>query len=407
MNILIVSQYFWPENFRINDLAVGMRERGHRVTVLTGIPNYPQGRYYDGYGLFRRLRQDFQGVRVRRVPLIPRGKAGGLRLALNYLSFAATACLAAPLLRGRYDVIFVFEPSPVTVGLPALLLGRLQRAPILFWVLDLWPESLVATDAIKSPAVLRLVGLLVRFIYRRCDRVLVQSRAFVPAVVAQGAAAEDVRYFPSWVEDVYRPLPRLAEDVLPALPEGFRILFAGNVGAAQDFESVLVAVERLREHARIHWLIVGDGRRAAWLREEVGRRGLTGRVHLLGPHPLERMPAFFAAADALLVSLKRAPIFALTIPGKVQSYLACGRPILAMLDGEGARVVEEAGAGLTCPAEDGPALAENVLALAALPASEREAYGRRGREYYEKHFDRRMLFDRLESWMREVTGKDQ
>ncbi|MEW6314482.1 MAG: glycosyltransferase family 4 protein [Pseudomonadota bacterium] len=403
MKILIVSQYFWPEDFRINDLTIGLCQAGHEVTVLTGQPNYPGGKIFPGYGWFKNTRQDYGGVMVRRVPLIPRGRGGALRLMLNYLSFAIFSTLLAPFYcRGKVDAIFVFEPSPITVGLPAILLRRIKRAPVLFWVLDLWPDSLSATGAVQSPLILRGVERLVCFIYRRCDLILVQSRGFIEHVQRHGGAAEKIRYFPSWAEALYQPLPPAPEQV-PAMPGGFRIMFAGNVGVAQDFGTILDAAQRLHRRKDIHWLIVGDGRLLEWVRQQVEARGLSDTVHLFGRYPVAAMPAFFAMADVMLVSLKRAPIFELTIPGKIQSYLACARPLLVMLDGEGARIVKEAGAGLTCPAQDAVALERAVLTMAAMPKLEREAMGQAGRRYYEANFDRAMLFQRVEGWMRELA----
>ncbi len=404
MNILIITQYFWPESFRINDLVRGLMERGHEVTVLTGKPNYPGGAFFPGYGLLGRASEDYHGARVRRVPLVPRGRGGALPLALNYLSFACSATLLGPFLcRGRYDAILVYEPSPITVGLPALWLKRLRRAPILFWVQDLWPESLSATGAVRSPTVLAWVEKLVRLIYDGCDRILAQSRAFFAPIEALGVSRERILYYPNSAEALYRPL-RATPDarVQAGLPSGFVVMFAGNIGAAQDFGTILAAAEQLKAQADIHWAIVGDGRMLPWVEEQVRTRGLRN-VHLLGRHHVESMPQFFAMADALLVTLKKEPIFALTIPSKVQSYLACGRPIVAALDGEGARVVEEAGAGLTAPAEDPQALADAVLALACLQPREREAMGARGRAYFEANFEREMLVDRLDGWLREIA----
>lgn len=404
MRVLIVSQYFWPESFRINDLAAGLVERGHEVTVLTGIPNYPGGRFFDGYGLFRRRREDFNGVRVLRVPLVPRGGAGGVRLGANYLSFALSASVLAPLAaRGDFDVVFVYEPSPITVGIPALVLKRTKRAPVLFWVQDLWPESLSATGAVRSPLILRAVERLVRRIYRGSDLILVQSEAFAPSVARLAGGAERIRYFPNTAEAFYRPLPREAADGVPPLPDGFRVMLAGNMGAAQDFGTVLGAAERLRDRPDVHWLLVGAGRMRSWVEAQVAARGLEGTVHLLGAYPPERMPAFFAHADVLLASLARDPIFAATIPGKVQSYMACARPIIAALDGEGARVVEESGAGMACPSSDPAALADRVRAMADLPEAERARMGERGRAYFLEHFERERLLDRLNGWLEEVV----
>ena len=403
--ILIVSQYFWPESFRINDLATGLMERGYEVTVLTGKPNYPSGSFFPGYSFLRPARENYGDVKVLRVPVIPRASGSGFALAINYLSFVLFASLLGPLLcRGRFDLIFVFEPSPITVGLPALLLKKLKRAPLVFWVQDLWPESLSATGGVSSERLLGWVDQMVRFIYRHCDLVLVQSRGFLPRVTAQGARADGVLYFPNWAEALYGPV-RLEEDAPERMevPRGFRIMYAGNIGAAQSLETILGAAERLKAYPEIHWVILGDGRRRRWVEDYVRELGLEGRIHLLGRRPVESMPRYFALANALLVTLKRNEVFALTIPAKLQSYLACGRPVLASLDGEGTRVVEEAGAGIAVPAEDVEALAGAVLELYRTPSEERETMGYRGRAYFEEHFEREKLLDRLEGWMADLV----
>ena len=406
MRVLIVSQYFWPEDFRINDLAQGLAERGHQVTVLTGIPNYPGGQYYPGYSAFGPRWETRGAVSVVRTPLLARGQSKGVRLALNYLSFALSSSVLGPIyLRGMpFDLIFVHEPSPITVGIPAIALKRAKRAPIMFWVLDLWPESLSATGAVRSPSILGAVEKLVRYIYRNCDRVLVSSRGFVPRVEKLGAEPGRVSWFPQWAEALYRPVdPEEAAPQRDGLPEGFRVVFAGNIGAAQGFPTIVAAAERLKGREDIHWLVLGDGRMRGWVESQVRERGLSSTVHLLGRHPMESMPGWFSLADALLLPLKRDPIFALTVPAKLQSYLACARPIIASLDGEGARIVEEAGAGLACPAEDAEALAHAVLRLRRMAAPERRAMGLRGRAYFEAHFEREMLLDRLEGWMGELV----
>ena len=399
MKLLIVSQYFWPENFRVNDLAEAFKTRGHEVTVLTGIPNYPVGRFFEGYGFFQRTRETWRGVEIVRAPLLARGSGGGIRLGLNYLSFAWFASIAARFrLRGSFDAIFVFEVSPVSVGIPAIVASRRFNAPILFWVLDLWPESLSAAGGLRSPRVLHAVDRLVKWIYKNSYRVLVQSRAFVPEIKRHGVPDSRIHYFPSWGESLFQPMQQEDATLLPTLPQGFKVLFAGNIGEAQDLPAVLKAVEYLQNRSDIHWLIVGDGRMATWAQKEVYQRGLS-QVHFLGRYPLEAMPHFYAASDALLLSLKRESIFALTIPGKLQSYLACARPILAMLDGEGARIVQESESGLACPAGDAEGLANHVLKLAAMPEHERHAMGLSGLQYYKMNFDQSRLFDQLEAWL--------
>ena len=404
MKILIVSQYFWPENFRINDLTAGLVARGHEVTVLTGIPNYPGGRFFPGYGLFRNLRQHYHGARVLRVPLIPRGKGGGIRLALNYLSFALSASVLAPFLcSGRFDLIFVCQLSPVTVALPALLLKKLKNAPVILWVLDLWPESLAATGAVRSEKILGMVKQLVRFIYSECDMITAASRGFITSISDNGVSVERMGYFPNWCEPEYQAKPGDSRETEHSeMPEGFRIMFAGNIGAAQDFETILAVAEMLKGYPDIHWVVLGDGRKFAWVKEQVNIRGLANTVHLFGRHPPERMTGFFSRADVMLVTLKNDPAFAITVPGKIQSYMACGRPILAALNGEGARLIMESGAGLASPAEDTDALRKIVLSMYRMSREEREAMGKQGREYCEANFDREMLISRLEEWMREL-----
>ncbi|OIQ79149.1 putative glycosyl transferase [mine drainage metagenome] len=402
MKILLVTQYFWPENFRINDLAVHFQQQGHHVTVLTGIPNYPAGRFFDGYGLFKRTTEQWRGVEIIRAPLIPRGKGSGLRLAINYFSFALFASIYGIVRLGRdFDVIFVHEPSPVTVGIPAIVMKKLTGAPILFWVLDLWPESVSAAGGVTQPWMMGALRRMTRWIYARCDRVLLQSMGFMRHAKEMGVPDERVRYFPSWAEALYRPMAPVAGNK-PAMPDGFCIVFAGNVGVAQDFGTILRAAEILKTEPHIKWIIIGDGRMLSWVRNEVRRRGLEQTVHLLGQHPVESMPAYFSHADALLVSLKKEPIFSSTIPGKIQSYLACGKPVIAMLDGEGARIIKEAHAGVACPAEDVDALVQAVLRLSKMDHDDLAAMGHNGRQYYEAHFDREVLFPRLEQWMREL-----
>jgi len=293
VRILVVTNHFWPENFRINDLAFWLAEQRHEVTVLTGVPNYPAGRIFPGHGIFKRRFEIYRGVKIRRFPLIPRGKGKGWNVALDYLSSALMSCLLAPFYcRGRYDLVFVFETSPVTIGLPALVIKRLQSIPLIFWVLDLWPESLSATGAIRSLTLLGLVRSVVRFIYARCDCLLVSSRGFSKSIAVTGGYQGEIEYFPNWVEPEYTDDRNLGGVNLPDLPEGFRIMFAGNIGAAQDFETILLAAEQLRGKTDIHWVILGDGRRAGWLKSEVVNRGLEGNFHLLGSYPAEIMPAF-------------------------------------------------------------------------------------------------------------------
>lgn len=408
MHILVVSQYFWPENFRINDLVSEWLERGHQVTILTGVPNYPAGQVFESYQAQPSEYAQYQGARVVRVPMLARGR-GSFRLLLNYLTFALSGLLCGPyLLRDvKVDAIFVFEPSPVTVGLPAVLLSKVKKAPIVFWVLDLWPETLAAMGAVSSPLVLAWVGNMVRFIYNRCTLILGQSRSFLECIANHCSDQMKIRYFPSWAEEVFIDGKVDPAHEVPKLQNSFTVVFAGNIGEAQNMEAVLDGVELLKDNPAIRWVIVGDGRKFDWLKKEVNRRGLQERVLLPGRFPVERMPSFYAHADALLVSLKRDPVFSMTIPGKVQSYLMAGIPLLGMLDGEGAAVIQDAHAGLTCDAGDGAGLAKRILELAAMPLSERRQLGANGRSYAQKEFGRVQLMDYLEVLLTEAVTKNK
>jgi colanic acid biosynthesis glycosyl transferase WcaI len=410
MRILIFSQYFWPENFRVNDLVRALNQRGHEVTVLTGEPNYPEGRIYSEYAASPSRFTRYEGSDVFRVPLLPRGN-GSARLVLNYLSFVLSAGVAAPwkLRRREFDAIFVYQPSPITTCLPAISLGYIKGAPVILWTLDLWPETLQALGVVRSPQLLAAVGTMVRFIYRHCALVLGQSRACEANVGRYAGSTSKYRYFPQWAEEMFDErgaLCEMAPEVQP-FADSFNVMFAGNIGDAQDFTAILAAAAQLKSDARIRWLIVGDGRSADSVRSDIIAMGLQDCVVMLGRYPLDRMPSFFAAAGAMLVSLKRDPIFAMTIPGKVQAYLASGRPIVGMLDGEGGRVIEESGAGLVAASGDSTGLARAVRRLAEMSATDRAAMGSRGREYATKEFGRDRLLLQLEEFMKEVCSPNK
>ncbi len=406
LRIAVVTQHFWPEGFQINHLVRALTERGHEVTVLTGKPNYPAGNFFEGYSYLGHNKDRYENAEVLRVPVIPRGKGGGLRLALNYLSFLVNARLfGVGRLKGRFDAIFCYAPSPFTVGLVALSAKHRTGAPMLIWVQDLWPESVAAVGGVKVGWVLRLIDGMVLRIYRGADRALIQSPAFRSHVERSGIEAERIVYFPQSVDPLFQPLPpEQSPEQGGLMPQGFRVMFAGNVGQAQDFETVLAAAERLRAYPDIRWIIIGYGRRHAFLAEQIEKLGLADRFVLLGQHPEASMPLFFAHADALLVTLRKNPIFAKTIPTKIQSYLACGKPIVAGMDGEGARIVVESGAGFAAPASDPEKLADAVLRLYQLSEAERLEMGRRAKAYSIVHFDRDRLVDQLVAEMRTLVA---
>lgn len=400
LRILIVTQYFWPENMRINDLAKGMTEKGHSVTVLTGVPNYPEGKVSPAFKANPESFSEYEGARIVRVPMVARG-ARSFTLALNYVSFVLTASsIGAFKLRGqRFDAVFVYAVSPILAAIPALVIGKLKKAPTYVWVLDLWPETLSAVGVIRNERVLSWVGKAVSWIYNRTDYILVQSKGFVESINKYCTRRIDpnrVVYFPSWAEDDFSTNGKANSRLLTRDEDVFTIVFAGNIGEAQDFPSILKAAKALQNEIAVRWVVVGDGRAFKSLNERVHAEGLDN-VLLLGRHPLEEMPPLFATADALLVSLRTNEVFAKTIPGKVQAYLASGRPIIAMIDGEAARVVNESGAGMACGSGDSDGLADIVRHMHSVPKAQREAMGEAGRQYYLESFSKEILFDRLET----------
>lgn len=399
LNLLIVTQYFWPEDFRINELVSALVARGHKATVLTSIPNYPEGVPHPAYAADPPAFAHYAGADVIRVPQVVRGQ-GKLRLLVNYLSYAFSATfLGAWKLRGRrFDGVFVFQTSPVTVGIPGGFLAWIKGAPMIMWILDCWPETLKAIGVGAGPVAQAAVGLLVRAIYSSADLLLGQSESF-RANVAHYGRAEKFRHFPNWVEAVYQEAPALPSPLVPPAPPGtFTLCYAGNIGEAQDFPSILAAMAQLR-NAPVRLLVVGDGRDLARTRAEAEALGLSQQLLFLGRHPPGAMPGIFASADALLVALKPDPLFAMTVPGKVQTYLAAGRPILAMLDGEGADVVRRSGAGIAVPAGDSKGLALSVRQLMALSPSARADMGAAGRAFASQHYDLGRQLDRLEAWL--------
>ena len=397
MKILVVTQYFWPENFKVNGLVEEWCRRGHEVIVLTGVPNYPKGQIFQSYLNHPSAYNEYKGAKIIRVPICARGQ-GSLRLILNYLSFVLSAIVFGPfyLRKNSVDVIFVFEPSPVTVGFPAVFLSKMKKAPVIFWVLDLWPETLMAISNFRSRYLISLVGKMVAFIYNQCTLVLGQSRGFLDGISKYCRDKSKIHYFPTWSEDFSVDSGVSLASEIPRLNNGFTILFTGNIGEAQDMSNVLGAAELLKDYPFIRWVIVGNGRRFDWLKFQVIERGLQGKVLLPGSFPPDRMPSFYAHADALLVSLKDDPVFSLTIPGKVSTYLMTGIPLLGMLDGEGAVIIRDANAGFVSKAGCASSLSKSVLTLASMSSEDRKQLGLNGKAYAQREFSRSHLMDQME-----------
>ena len=396
MNILIVTQYFFPETFKSTDLAFELQKRGHQVTVLTGIPNYPEGKIYEEYGYQKNRNQTIDGVEIIRSLLLPRGSGGGTRLFLNYYSFAFFASLKARKLanKKKFDAIIVHEPSPITQFYPALAVKKIQKTPIYFWVMDLWPESLEIAGGVKNKSVLNYYKRVVQGFYKESEKILITSKGFRKSILEKGDFADKIEYFPNWAEE------SISEGEtnypIPNLPEGFIILFAGNVGEAQDMDTIMKAALLLKNHKEIKFVIVGDGRKMPFVQDFIKEHKLQETVHTVGRFPVEAMATFFSNADLLLVSLKDDPIFNLTVPAKVQAYMSSGKPILAMLNGEGADTINEANCGFTVPASNEVKLAEVIKEASILNKSVLEKMGQNGKLYFNERFTLKSCIDNLE-----------
>ena len=400
MKILVVTQYFWPESFIINDLVLHLHQQGHEVAVLTGKPNYPGGTVFEGY-VGKGVQQEcFAGkIDVFRVPLRPRNACSARDLALNYLSFVWSGLRHfSRQIHGReFDAILVFAPSPITAAIPAILLKWTKKAHLAIWIQDLWPESLAATGHVKNPVLLKLAEWAVRGIYRFADTLLIQSRAFHGAVSRLTADDGKIVYYPNSID--FSSGPGTQEFPLPAalvelLQTRFCLVFAGNIGTAQSVETIVRAAELLKKESDIRIVMVGSGSMLDWVRSRKEALQLDNLI-LAGRFPMHAMPEIYRYAAGLIVTLKDEDIFALTVPSKIQAYLASGRPIVAALNGEGARIVEAAGAGLTCAAEDAEGLANRILTLQSMSEDQRRAMGKRGHDYFQEHFEMKRQAERL------------
>jgi glycosyltransferase involved in cell wall biosynthesis len=395
MKILIISQYFWPENFKINDVVLGLKERGHHVSVLTAKPNYPDGNFSKGYGFLKTNYEKWNGISIYRTPIIRRGNGSSFRLVCNFFSFMIMASFRVMFIKGEFDKIFVYEPSPVLVGIPAIVAKYKFKAPIYFWVQDLWPESISAAGGFKNKWIIWFVDKITRRIYHSCKKILVQSKRFIPYIKNQGIHEDKLVYHPNSTESFYKPV-KLDSEILKTLPTGKKIMFAGNLGESQSFETLLISAQILKKrNKKINWIILGNGRMKSFIKQKIKEFDLEENFILLGSFPSHDMPKFFSCADALLVSLKKNPIFSLTIPNKIQSYMACEKPIIASIDGEGGDIIKESKSGLVSSAEDSVGLANNLELFLKLSKEDVNKMSKNSLKFFKNEFDREKLLTKL------------
>lgn len=398
MKILVVSQYFKPENFRINDIVQSLVELGHDLSVLTTQPNYPDGKIFRGFSAWSIDNHTGDSYEINRVPIIPRGKATAFRLSLNYISFVFSAALFGSWLirKKKFDVVFCYGVSPIISALPGIMIAKLKGVPFVLNVQDLWPQSISATGHCNNRILLGVIKKIVNYIYKNSDLILVSSKPFISDVKSYSPNC-DVVYYPNSVGDEMLCLSGSWPKSLPRLPLGFNVVFAGNIGRAQSIGTIVDAAEKLKSVSDINFIIIGSGSESAWLKNEIESRSLSN-ILALGRFDPSEMLRFFWEADALLVTLKDEGIFRYTVPNKIQAYLAAGRPIIASVPGEGGRIVKESGAGFHVAPENPDELASCVLNLYDLSEADRVQLGLNGKLYFKDNFDHLKLMRTLVSY---------
>tara|TARA_R100000306_G_C4372155_1_gene140475 strand:- start:300 stop:1574 length:1275 start_codon:yes stop_codon:yes gene_type:complete len=405
LNIAFVSQYFYPEQFSNNDIVRHLVQQGHAVNVICCVPNYGQDTFFDGYSNKTRASEEWNGARIHRAWTVARGQSK-LRLMINFLSFPVFGSLRALLVYKRQtppDVVFVSMPSPLFQAFVGLVIKARFGARCVYWVQDLWPESLTLTLGIRNPILVRPLSWICGWLYRRADKILVQSSAFPERIKRFGVPSGKIAVLPNTAPDTYMPLyPKPNWDETKLMQAGrLKFVFAGNVGESQDIEGVIDAFSQMKKTIDAHFYIIGSGRNLENVKKHVRNKGLEEKITFLGRYPEERMPYFFANADALIVALKNNDIFSLTVPYKVQCYMACGRPIIGMLSGEGARIIQNSNSGFVAPAGQSEDLAKALEQFCSLGPSEREKFGQNARDFFNTNYAKESVFGTLEAALTE------
>ncbi|MCK9437728.1 MAG: glycosyltransferase family 4 protein [Bacteroidales bacterium] len=394
--VLLISQFFYPENFKSTDIAFELSKEGFEVDVLTSIPNYPKGEYYKGYGIFKNRIQNINNTKIYRSFQINRGNGkSNIRLSLNYISFAIFSSIWVLffLVFKKYDSIIVHQTTPITQTLPALVYNFFRKTSIYIWVLDLWPEAFLSGSGKKEGAIYNVLHWYTKIVYKKSTKILVSSKAFTQSILEKGNYEHKIVYFPNWSID-FKDLS--LESNIPELPEGFIIMFAGNIGVSQDVESILNLALQFKFDNRVKFVVIGDGSKKKWLEEQIELSGLSNIVYTLGQYPLEYMPSFYKKADAMLLTLSgKFNDLSLYMPAKLQSYMSSGKPILAMINGPSYDLINEANCGYAVESGEYLKMAE-IIKRVILPNEESFAeLGNNGRKYYEGYFTKDKCIDNL------------
>lgn len=398
-HILVIAQYFYPEQFRINDICSEWIKRGYKVTVITGIPNYPQGKFYEGYGLFKKRKEFYNGIEIIRIPLVPRG-SNSVMLALNYVSFVMSGYIWKTFTKIKADYVFIFEVSPMTQALPGVWYAKKRNIPCYLYVQDLWPENVEIITGIKNKYFLGAIGKMVDYIYSRCNKIFTTSSSFVKSIHKRGVPVEKIEYWPQYAEDFYIPLDKSTVPEIP-VDSSFNIVFAGNIGNSQGLDILPKAASIIKSkefNTRIRFNIVGDGRYKSELIELVKSLKVDDMFNFIKKQPAHRIPKLMAANDAAFLSLSDSPLFAMTIPAKLQSYMACGIPTIASATGETDEIIKTAKAGVCSFPGNAEQLAIEIIELSSKSKEELIQMGLNAREYYDENFNKTELLNKMDNY---------
>ncbi len=399
IHILIISQYFHPETFRINDMAAEWVKRGYKVTVLTGIPNYPMGKFFEGYGYTHRRMEQWNGIQIMRVPLIPRGRSS-IGMAANYFSFVLSGWWWKTVSKVKADVVFTYEVSPMTQALIGCWYSRKHHIPHFLYVQDLWPENVETVAGIRNPLIMKPIDAMVDWIYRHTDQIFAASPSFVEAIVNRKVHIDrcKVHYWPQYAEEFYKPMGMPGNPIASFIPDdnSFKIAFTGNIGTAQGLDILPQIAQRLEElHSNVRFIIVGDGRYKETFEADIKKRGVSGFFTMIPRQEAEVVPWILACCDAAFLSFTDTSLWEKTIPAKLQSYMACGMPIIAAVKGEAKRVIEEAECGVCCDIGDIEAL---VCVIQSLITKDLDKMRRNSRAYAESYFNKKNLMDEMDQF---------
>lgn len=398
-HILVVSQYFYPETFRINDMCQEWVKRGYQVTVVTGIPNYPQGEFYEGYDYDHKRVETWQGIDIIRLPIRPR-KSGAINLAINYMSFVEEGFKWVQTTKLKVDEVFIYEVSPMTQALVGVWYAKKHKVKCNLYVTDLWPENVEIVLDLHNKIILGLIGMMVDYIYNGCDYIFTSSESFIDRIARRGISRRKLIFWPQYAEEFYRKKDKGQQLEIPD-DDVVNLTFAGNLGTAQGLDVLVEAAKILKEKKIIvRFNIIGNGRYEDNFKSHINEARVSEYFNFIPRCPAEMIPEYFAWSDAALITLSKSEVYAMTIPAKTQSCLACGMPVLVSADGEVQNVIRKAECGFVSDSEDAEELAKNIELFIVLSKEEVQCLSDNALEYYRKNFDKKMLMDKMEEYIK-------